>query len=172
MFQDQLKLWELWNYLLQPPATPQPKTLIPTNDSPRASTPQKCEFPLQCFLMSRSTFFFPFCPLLHLYCCLSFYCFFSIMQVPSHICDFSALWDDFHIFEGTYWTLVQTRSKKLQKMYKACKLLYFIESSLYSLILCMNVFMSQVRYIGYTWICLFLSIFFFYLFKFFCRQHE
>ncbi len=154
--------------------------IISATDSPRASKPQKREFTLQCFLMSRSTLFFPFSPLLHLYCCLSFYCFFSIMQVPSHICDFSALWDDFHIFKGTYWTLAQTRSKRNNKpaslishlkLSLKCTIQNYIKCikhasfdiSLKSLCvhkcLCMNVFMSQVRSFDYCWICLFLSFF-------------
>lgn len=51
------------NYGIIPPPPSQKLSFLP-NDSPRVSTPQKCEFPLQCFLISRSTFFFPCCPLL------------------------------------------------------------------------------------------------------------
>lgn len=67
-------------------STPQPKTLIPTQRLPKSVNTSKMWISTSVLPNFKVYFlFFPvvlFC--LHIYC-LSFHCFWSIMQVPSHI---------------------------------------------------------------------------------------
>lgn len=85
------------------PSTPQPKTLISTQRLPKSVNTSKMW--ISTSVLPNFKVYFLFFPVV--LCCLHIYCLPLFLKYYAssftYFCDFSALWDDFHIIENTFF---------------------------------------------------------------------